>query len=91
MQNLSAYIIIGYLIISTFSTLSTQMFEFYYSERNCFTTEVESIASIHYSFNLHIFLHHKHKKMDFPSIAIFVPFVYIYIISLRLFPAWLTE
>ena len=30
MQNLSAYIIIGNLIISTFSTLSTQMFEFYY-------------------------------------------------------------
>ena len=53
MQNLSAYIIIGNLIISTFSTLSTQMFEFYYSERNCFTTKVHSIASIHYSFNLH--------------------------------------
>ena len=65
MQNLSAYIIIGNLIISTFSTLSTQMFEFYYSERNCFTTKVESIASIHYSFNLHIFLHHKHKKWTF--------------------------
>ena len=33
MQNLSAYIIIGNLIISTFSTLSTQMFEFYYYSR----------------------------------------------------------
>ena len=33
MQNLSAYIIIGNLIISTFSTLSTQMFEVYYYSR----------------------------------------------------------